>query len=854
MGLGPGRWFAGSWTVLGGLALAVAGVEGIALWSSMKAESVAMAPIPFTGALPPPTELRLALGSESENKSARKAWYRERHRAPDEVDYRQIERMNGRAQLTKRNRLATSGEWRDGAGTWLERGSENQAGRMHVAVHSPDGRSLYGGSALGGVFRGTLDGTDWEPISDNLYGGAHQLVVLEAELGAAPILLAATDWGRVHRSADDGLTWSVPVGLDDLWQVRTMARLGDTVFLAMVDGNEDHGVMRSDDAGATFDLVLDTSDYPVDVWIPRDGDETIYALADGALWVSGDLGDTWDERGTVADQVDRVELRGSEAGAPTLYAVITAGQSQTLYRSDDAGFVWTEVHDVTDYWGTLSASITDPDLVAWGGVEVWVSRDGGESFDIVNSWGAYYQDPETQLHADIPGLDVVPDGDGEIWYVSTDGGLYRSFDGLQTVQNLSLDGLRVSQYYDTHTSTVPPYRVAAGAQDQGYQIAYAEQDDDLFEFDQWISGDYGHLVSGDGSHDWLFSVYPGFPGTVLIQQGESGDGMFFAAFPEGENYAWMPPLVADPYKNKAFFFLTSHLYRYELSGGEWRPQLYTDHVFERDPGEYLSGMAFSPVDPERAYAVTNYGRLWWSEDHGLTWKRGGSQDVFGHYFYGTAIAPSPSDRDVAYIGGSGYAGPALFRTDDGGDSWTAWSNGLPDTLVYDVAVARDGTGRVFAATETAAYMRHPDDDEWTDITDNDAPVTIYWSVEALSHENTMRFGTYGRGIWDYQLPLPLDLADDCFPVHDADGDFATCDWDCDDADPTRSPLADDACEDGFDADCDGVDPDCVAIEEEERPGGCACSVESGSPVGWLFGGVVGMIAVFRRRSGSDSGV
>jgi hypothetical protein len=41
-----------------------------------------------------------------------------------------------------------------------------------------------------------------------------------------------------------------------------------------------------------------------------------------------------------------------------------------------------------------------------------------------------------------------------------------------------------------------------------------------------------------------------------------------------------------------------------------------------------------------------------------------------------------------------------------------------------------------------------------DITSRSAPVTIYRSVEAVAAGNLMRFGTYGRGIWDYALDPP----------------------------------------------------------------------------------------------------
>jgi hypothetical protein len=62
---------------------------------------------------------------------------------------------------------------------------------------------------------------------------------------------------------------------------------------------------------------------------------------------------------------------------------------------------------------------------------------------------------------------------------------------------------------------------------------------------------------------------------------------------------------------------------------------------------------------------------------------------------------------------------------------------------------QDQSGKVFCGTETAAYAREANGTSWVDITANHAPVTVYWSAEALYPENTIRFGTYGRGIWDY---------------------------------------------------------------------------------------------------------
>jgi len=718
--------------------------------------------VPMLGKNPSPTEIVQWKEGRTEFRRQREEWLESLHYARPGTDWKAIENRNRMENIARRQELEAAERQAAaprGGSPWNEVGSANQAGRTRWSAWSPDDDTLYLGSDNGGVWKGDIDGTDWQPISDDIGFGANQVHVTPG----SPKVLTFTNYdGDIWVSTDDGGSWSTPGGFEneDLWEIIRIVRdQGSPRTLYLIcrgahdtAGNGNH-LYRSTDGGLNYTFAYDAGAWPrADIWIDRVNSGPLYMMVGPTMYVSSNGGDTFTERGTAPVQAAYVVLEGSEAGAPTFYAGLrTNTGSWRLYRSSDAGMTWEDRHAVNDFWDTIGTSITDPNIVLFAGVEVWRSTNGGGNFTKVNDWGAYYGDPENMLHADNPSMQTHWINGQEVFILNTDGGSYKSYDGVETVQNISLSGLGISQYYDIFTSATDPYLIAAGAQDQGYQISNpGENRDPFLEFDQIISGDYGHLTSTNRDHNFLFCVYPGW---ILIQVTEEWRNTWGEDFPSGAAYnAWMPPLLADPLDEYNFYFCADHLYYYDRIGNTRDYQVSElSYDFSTGGSDFVSGLAISRADTNYHYAVGEAGNLWYSWDGGQNWNMSENTGPGNTYLYGTIMLASTTDPLTCWVGGSGYSNPGTYRTTDGGVTWDPMGEGLPDTLVYDLAFDNNRDQRLFAATEAGPYGFDDATGTWSSLLGTGAPLTSYWAVEGVPEIGVVRFGTYGRGIWDYSV-------------------------------------------------------------------------------------------------------
>ncbi len=341
------------------------------------------------------------------------------------------------------------------------RSSGFSRGGRSTAVSGVAGDPLtyYFGSTGGGVWKTTDAGNNWTNVSAGFFGvgGVGAIAVAPSDPN---VIYVGTGSGcprgnisngdGIYRSTDAGKTWK-HIGLRQAGQIpkiRVHPNNPDLVYVAALGHifgpNEERGVFRSEDGGATWDKVLyvdeETGFYQVsmDLNNPR----ILYASAwraehkpwalisgneSGGIWKTTDGGDTWNklEGGLPTGMVGKIDVSVSPANSDRVWALIEAeGERGGVYRSDDGGDSWRRINGDANlrqrpwYYIHIYADPNDENTVYALNTGFYKSIDGG------STWDTQIQVP----HGDNHDLWINP-GNSQNMINSNDGGANVSFNG-----------------------------------------------------------------------------------------------------------------------------------------------------------------------------------------------------------------------------------------------------------------------------------------------------------------------------------------------------------------------------------------------------------------------------------------
>ncbi|HNT80594.1 MAG TPA: hypothetical protein PKH65_07930, partial [Bacteroidia bacterium] len=609
-------------------------------------------------------------------------WYHQRSYPNALMDYSSYETAFNNVKWQSQNKSMTF------AGQWEAKGPMNFGGRTLCMAFNPQNAStIWIGSASGGLWKSYSDG-----IGPNAW---HNVATGFPVLGVAAIAIHPSDsnimyigTGEVYnyqntgtgfsvrttrgsygigilKSTDGGDTWNQILSwdYDDLKGVQDLiinSLNPNTIIAATTEG-----ILQSFNAGNNWSTVLPTLMCTDLSYQP--GDTNIVLAACGNSGTSGsgiyrstDGGQNFTKvlSGLPSSYSGKAQLCFSTSSPDTVYASIGNQFVQVgLYRSVDAGVNWTlrNSTDICKYQGWYSHDVavhpSNPNIVIQSGVDTYKSTNGGQSMVQKSYWYLWDlaatpiggpEGPPDYMHGDVHHIYYHPVNANWVYFVN-DGGVFRSSDGGETFNGIN-GSYQTQQFYANFS---------------------VSKSDSLFAI--------------GGLQD---NATPVYEGNLSWRRVIGGDGICTAIHPQNDS------IVYASYQNL------------NMARSDDRAQNFTFINNWPSPGPTSGNFAgiyvVSNASPSTLFV--GFDKIYKSTDGGFNWNATNSGNPIDGNPVQT-IALSDNNANILYCSTAPVVNSTVgvYRSINGGNSYTNISIGLPNRFVLDFAIHPNSNNVVFAA-------------------------------------------------------------------------------------------------------------------------------------------------------------
>jgi photosystem II stability/assembly factor-like uncharacterized protein len=586
--------------------------------------------------------------------------------------------------------------------------------------------------------------------------------------------------------------------------------------------NPERGVYRSTDGGRTLEKVLYKDEYTSanDVRIDPKNPNIVYAAlweqqqayiegvgfggnsAGHGIFKSTDGGTTWRQLTNGLPQILEANIAVAPSNPSVLYAMVASvtttgsgrggagggGGGVGFFKSTDGGEHWHLAFDdakgpnaprsadnrplVRIGGGDLPTIAIDPkneNVIYSSSTVFWRTEDGGVTWTAVRGapGGDDYQ--KTWINPNNPDILVQVADQGAV----ISGNRGKSWSNWYNQPTAAM--------YHVSTDNSFPYRVCGGQQDSGSACVDSRSMDGEITFHDWHPvniQEYGVAASDPRDPDQVFGSQRS---NVSLYNRKTGQSTTMGPDMTGFNRnVRTMPINWSPVNPNVLFYASNAVWKTVDRGHSWTrisPDL--ARQFWQIPasvGKYASGVTPSPAGSITALSPSprSLAVLWAGTDDGniqVTMNGGASwQDV-------TPVGIKPWARvfniDAGHFDAlTAYAAvntmrlddmnPHLWRTHDGGKSWTEINNGIAGGAVTNT-IREDPRkkGLLYAGTDTQVWISYDDGDHWQSLR-IDMPAISVRDLQVRDDStclcSDLVAGTHGRGFW---------ILDDLTPFREA---------------------------------------------------------------------------------------
>ncbi len=651
-----------------------------------------------------------------------------------------------KAMVEYRKGIQTAGI--GGAGSWTFLGPSNTsgivgAGRINtIRIHPTTPSTIYACVPNSGFWISIDGGTTWTTNTDQLPQAIGCTDVAFDPTNPDIMYLATGDAEGgdcnsvgILKSTDGAKTWATTGLSFNLPQYRTISRvIVDPTNKDIIYACTSNGIYKSTDASATFTQVLQGTFKSME--LKPGTPNTIYACGTEFQY-STNGGTTWTKATGFPASSTLCRMTLAVSAKNPLIVYVNAGKvgptfgEDGFYKSTNSGVAFTKVSTPTNFgnqeWYDLpvAASPTDDKEVMIGGQTTFLKSTNAGA-----SWSQIAQ----STHVDYHGITYDPNG--TTVYIASDGGVYKSTDGGAGWTTLN-NNLAISMMYGFGQSTTNSQLLIQGWQDNGTN---------LLKNGSWngVMGGDGMLafISWGNDQNMWGSQFNG-----SMNRSTNGGASFSACGkPGSEACPWVTEWSENPTTANTIHVGCANVWT-STNGGA---------TFTK-PGNVagtstvqITALTVSPVDSKVMWTAKG-GSLYKSIDAGVTWvvnatfPSGNIKDIKCH----------PKDINKVWVCYSGFSAKLkVYKTIDGGSTWTNISGSLPNVPMTCMEIDKNANDGVYLGTDVGVFYRDATMSVWQPFFNGLPNTTVTQLSIFYGTPIKIRASTYGRGMWESTLYQP----------------------------------------------------------------------------------------------------
>ncbi|MCG8696572.1 MAG: hypothetical protein MI922_00850, partial [Bacteroidales bacterium] len=395
--------------------------------------------------------------------------------------------------------------------------------------------------------------------------------------------------------------------------------------------------------------------------------------------------------------------------------------------TDNGGQGWYDL--------TIAVNPSNSNEVFVGGVNIWKSTTGGSSWEINSHWT--HSGQAEYVHADQHMLAFNPINN--ILYSANDGGLYKSSTLNQDWVSIS-NGLEITQFYKFGLSNSSTPSIVGGSQDNGTFLK---------------SDDWSTILGGDGMECFFDYTNPDvIYGSLYygsIRRSDNGGYSFKSIKPiNASDGMWITPYIIHPDNPNKILAGYEKVYYSTNKGDSW--VALNDNFELHYPKDALfTELAYAPSNPNIIYAAMSRN-VFITQNHGESWTNITAGLPNSRISSITVEKDNPLSVWITFSNFNN--GKKVYHSADGGENWTNISNGLPNIPVNDIVCRPNSLQELYVGTDIGVYHRSSQSDIW-ELFGDSLPSVIVSELEFDVENQNLWAATYGRGVWNCELPEVL---------------------------------------------------------------------------------------------------